>query len=152
MARHLGLDEAQTCQVKWMALLHDIGKVGVPDAVLHKPGPLNDSELALMRRHPEIGARIVSEVEGLRHMAPVILADHERWDGEGYPCGLAGEAIPIASRITLACDAYHAMVSDRPYRAAMSATDAVDELRRNAGTQFDPRVIEALLNVLDLSG
>ena len=148
VARRLGLDAGQTCEVKWMALLHDIGKVGVPDAVLHKPGPLNETEWALMRRHPEIGARIVSEVEGLSHMAPVILADHERWDGTGYPFGLTGESIPIASRITFACDAYHAMISDRPYRAAMSETDAAEELRRNAGTQFDPRVIEALLGVL----
>jgi len=102
-----------------------------------------------MRRHPEIGARIVAEVEGLSHMAPAILADHERWDGLGYPLGLAGEAIPIASRITFACDAYHAMVSDRPYRAAMSHANAVEELRRNSGTQFDPRIVEALLDVLD---
>jgi HD-GYP domain-containing protein (c-di-GMP phosphodiesterase class II) len=84
-------------------------------------------------------------------MAPAILADHERWDGKGYPLGLAGEAIPLASRITLACDAYHAMVSDRPYRAAMSDADAVEELRLNAGTQFDPRVVEALLGALDQS-
>ena len=148
VARQLGLDEEQACEVKWMALLHDIGKVGVPDAVLHKPGSLDESEWALMRRHPEIGARIVSEVEGLSHMAPAILADHERWDGAGYPQGLAGEAIPLASRITLACDAYHAMVSDRPYRAAMSHTDAVEQLRLNAGSQFDPRVVDALLCTL----
>jgi HD-GYP domain-containing protein (c-di-GMP phosphodiesterase class II) len=113
VAGRLGLDQEQACEVKWMALLHDIGKVGVPDAVLHKPGPLDEGEWALMRLHPEIGARIVSEVEGLSHMAPAILADHERWDGTGYPLGLAGEAIPLASRITLACDAYHAMVSHR---------------------------------------
>jgi len=149
VAHRLGLDEEQACEVKWMALLHDIGKVGVPDAVLHKPAPLDESEWVLMRRHPEIGARIVSEVDGLSHMAPAILADHERWDGKGYPLGLAGEAIPLASRITLACDAYHAMVSDRPYRAAMSDADAVEELRLNAGTQFDPRVVEALLGALD---
>jgi hypothetical protein len=92
-----------------------------------------------MRRHPEIGARIVAEVDGLSHMAEVILADHERWDGKGYPQGLAGELIPIASRITFACDAYHAMVSDRPYRAAMSHAEAAAELRLHAGTQFDPR-------------
>ena len=149
VARRLGLDEEQASEVKWMALLHDIGKVGVPDAVLLKPGPLDESEWALMRRHPEIGARIVAEVEGLSHMAPAILADHERWDGLGYPLGLAGEAIPIASRITFACDAYHAMVSDRPYRAAMSHANAVEELRRNSGTQFDPRVVEALLDVFN---
>jgi HD-GYP domain-containing protein (c-di-GMP phosphodiesterase class II) len=105
-----------------------------------------------MRLHPEIGARIVSEVEGLTHMTPAILADHERWDGTGYPLGLAGQAIPLASRITLACDAYHAMVSDRPYRAAMSHLDAVEELKRNAGTQLDPRVVEALLGVLSAAG
>ena len=152
VAGRLGLDEEQACEVKWMALLHDIGKVGVPDAVLHKPGPLDEGEWALMRLHPEIGARIVSEVEGLSHMAPAILADHERWDGTGYPLGLAGQAIPLASRITLACDAYHAMVSHRPYRAAMSHMDAVEELTRNAGTQLDPRVVEALLGVLSAAG
>ena len=147
VAGRLGLDEEQASEVKWMALLHDIGKIGVPDAVLLKPAPLDESEWALMRRHPAIGARIVAEVEGLSHMAPAILADHERWDGLGYPLGLAGEAIPVASRITLACDAYHAMVSDRPYRAAMTHAKAVEELRRNSGTQFDPRVVEALLDV-----
>ncbi|HYP47771.1 MAG TPA: HD domain-containing phosphohydrolase, partial [Thermoleophilaceae bacterium] len=119
VAGGLGLSDAEACDVKWMALLHDIGKVGVPDAVLHKPSALDEDEWVLMRRHPEIGARIVSEVDGLRHMAPAILADHERWDGTGYPLGLAGTAIPLPSRITLACDAYHAMVSDRPYRAAV---------------------------------
>jgi hypothetical protein len=148
----LGLGEEEACEVKWMALLHDIGKVGVPDAVLHKPAPLDEGERALMRRHPEIGARIVSQVEGLSHMAPAILADHERWDGKGYPHGLAGEVIPLASRITFACDAYHAMITDRPYRPAMSHTDAVEELRRNAGTQFDPRVVEALIVVLCTAG
>jgi HD-GYP domain-containing protein (c-di-GMP phosphodiesterase class II) len=101
-----------------------------------------------MRRHPEIGARIVSEVDGLSHMAPAILADHERWDGKGYPLGLAGDAIPLASRITLACDAYHAMTSDRPYRIAMHHTKAIEELKRTAGTQFDPQVVSALLDVL----
>lgn len=148
VAERLGLDEEEACEVKWMALLHDIGKLGVPDAVLHKPGPLNEAEWALMRRHPEIGARIVSEVEGLSHMAPAILADHERWDGQGYPLGLVGAAIPLASRITLACDAYHAMTSDRPYRTAMSHTKAIEELKRTAGTQFDPQVVNALLDVL----
>jgi HD-GYP domain-containing protein (c-di-GMP phosphodiesterase class II) len=152
VADRLGLGAEQACEVKWMALLHDIGKVGVPDAVLHKPGPLDEAEQTLMRRHPEIGARIVAEVDGLSHMAEVILADHERWDGCGYPRGLAGEAIPIASRITFACDAYHAMVSDRPYRAAMSHAEAVAELRLHAGTQFDPRVVEALLGVVDATG
>ncbi len=93
-----------------------------------------------------------SQVEGLSHMAPAILADHERWDGKGYPHGLAGEVIPLASRITFACDAYHAMITDRPYRPAMSHTDAVEELRRNAGTQFDPRVVEALIVVLCTAG
>jgi len=152
VAERLGLDDDKACEVKWMALLHDIGKLGVPDAVLHKPGPLNQSEWALMRRHPEIGARIVSEVDGLSHMAPAILADHERWDGKGYPLGLAGDAIPLASRITLACDAYHAMTSDRPYRTAMTHKKALEELKRTAGTQFDPQVVKALLDVLSSTG
>jgi hypothetical protein len=152
VAERLGLDDEEACEVKWMALLHDIGKLGVPDAVLHKPGPLDEAEWVLMRRHPEIGARIVSEVDGLSHMAPAILADHERWDGQGYPLGLAGDAIPLASRITLACDAYHAMTSDRPYRTAMSHPSAIEELKRTAGTQFDPQVVNALLDVLSTTG
>jgi PAS domain S-box-containing protein len=152
VARRLGLDEAKVQEVEQVAVLHDIGKVAVPDTVLQKAGPLSDSEWELMRQHPGVGERIVGSLQTLAHLAPPIRAEHERFDGNGYPDGLAGDRIPIASRITLACDAFHAMTSDRPYREAMSEEEAREELRANAGTQFDPDVVEALLAELDASG
>jgi two-component system, cell cycle response regulator len=147
VATELGLDGAACAEVETVALLHDIGKIGVPDHVLHKPGPLDDEEWRLMREHPVIGARILSPLPGLSAVATAVRHEHERWDGTGYPDGLAGEAIPLASRIVLACDAYHALVSDRPYRRALSAQDARAELRRCAGTQFDPRVVDAIVSL-----
>jgi HD-GYP domain-containing protein (c-di-GMP phosphodiesterase class II) len=146
-ARVLGLDEAQLLEVRQVAVLHDIGKVGIPDRILLKPGPLTPSEWNVMRRHPEIGARIIDAIASLAHLAPAIRAEHERFDGAGYPDGLAGEDIPLASRIVLACDAFHAMVSDRPYRQALLCSDARAELEANAGSQFDPRVVGALLGL-----
>jgi HD-GYP domain-containing protein (c-di-GMP phosphodiesterase class II) len=102
-----------------------------------------------MRQHPAVGERVVANTESLAHLAPAIRAEHERYDGDGYPDGLHAEEIPIASRITLACDAYHAMTSDRPYRRRLSREQALAELRDNAGTQFDPDVITALLNLVE---
>ena len=148
VGRALGLDGAELAEVGHVALLHDIGKVGVPDAILQKPGPLDDDELELMREHPAIGAHIVASVAGLAHLTAAIRAEHERWDGTGYPDGLAGETIPLASRICLACDAFDAMTTDRPYRAALSRAEAIAELTREAGRQLDPRVVDALLAVL----
>jgi HD-GYP domain-containing protein (c-di-GMP phosphodiesterase class II) len=147
VACRLGLPEDEIADVEQAALLHDVGKMGVPDAVLNKPGPLGDREWAMMREHPMIGERIVSSVEGLAHLAPIIRAEHERWDGEGYPDGLRGEEIPLTSRIVFACDAWHAMISDRPYREALGR-EALDELQKNTGKQFDPRVVLALLDVV----
>jgi PAS domain S-box-containing protein/putative nucleotidyltransferase with HDIG domain len=144
VARHLGLDEDDVAAVEHVAMLHDIGKVGIPDSVLDKRGPLSTEEWALMHEHPAVGARIVASLTHLAHLAPSIRAEHERYDGMGYPDGLAGPAIPVASRITFACDAYHAMTSDRPYRAAMPLCEALRELEDNAGSQFDPVVITAL--------
>jgi response regulator RpfG family c-di-GMP phosphodiesterase len=152
VARRLGLPEEEVADVEQAALLHDVGKLGVPDALLNKPGPLDPEEQALMRRHPVIGERIVSSLEGLAHLAPAIRAEHERWDGLGYPDGLAGEEIPPTSRIVFACGAFHAMISDRPYRRAMGFRRAVEELRAGAGTQFCPRTTEALLGVLEERG
>jgi PAS domain S-box-containing protein/diguanylate cyclase (GGDEF)-like protein len=151
VARRLGLSESDVEQVEQVAVLHDIGKVAVPDSVLQKNGALTPSEWELMRQHPGVGERIVASLQTLSHLAPPIRAEHERYDGGGYPDGLAGDRIPIESRITLACDAFHAMTSTRPYRPPMSEAEARDELRRNAGTQFDPEVIEALLGELDAS-
>jgi diguanylate cyclase (GGDEF)-like protein len=144
----LALDPAQIGRLRTAALLHDIGKVGVPDEILHKPGPLDEREWEIMRQHPVIGERIIRAIPGMGAIARAVRHEHERWDGRGYPDGIAGERIPIEARIILACDAYHAMVSDRPYRKAMSHREAIAELTANAGSQFDPQVIEALVGYL----
>jgi diguanylate cyclase (GGDEF)-like protein len=144
----LALDAEQIATLRTAALLHDIGKVGVPDEILHKDGPLDEREWEIMREHPVIGERILRAIPGLGGVAKIVRHEHERWDGKGYPDGLAGEEIPIGARIILVCDAYHAMTSDRPYRSAMSHSEAVAELTRNAGTQFDPNVAEALVGYL----
>ena len=148
VARELGLDDRAIADVEQVALLHDIGKIGIPDSILRKPAALDDAEWELMRQHPQIGERIVSAVPSLAFLAPALRAEHERWDGSGYPDGLAGRNIPIAARICLACDAWHAMVSDRPYRRALDAEVARAELNRHAGTQFCPATVRALLEVL----
>src|SRR3712207_6358332 len=140
VARRLGLDRAQVEEIRTVALLHDIGKIGVPDRVLHKPTGLDEAEWALMRDHPVIGERILRPLPGLPAVATAVRHEHERWDGGGYPDGLAGEAIPLASRVVLACDAWHALVSDRPYRSALDPDTARAELVRCAGSQFDPAV------------
>jgi diguanylate cyclase (GGDEF)-like protein len=145
VAGALGLDCVEVERVGYAALLHDVGKVAVPDHVLHKPGPLDADEWRLMREHPATGERILRAIPGLGGVARIVRHEHERFDGGGYPDGLAGENIPIGSRIILACDAYHAMTSDRPYRAAMPHDEAVAELVSCSGTQFDPRVVAALI-------
>ncbi len=149
VALGLGLDSRAVEEVRVVALLHDIGKIGVPDHVLHKRGPLDPDEWALMREHPVIGERILRPLPGMAAVADAVRHEHERWDGDGYPDGLRGEAIPLASRIVLACDAYHAMVADRPYRRALGEDEARAELRRCAGRQFDPTVVGALLAHLE---
>ncbi|MDQ3728111.1 MAG: diguanylate cyclase [Actinomycetota bacterium] len=148
VAQALGMDEEDIKDVLAAALLHDIGKVGIPDEVLHKNGPLDAREWEIMHQHPVIGERIMRAIPGMGSIARVVRHEHERWDGGGYPDGLAGEAIPLSARIILACDAYHAMVSDRPYRKAMSHHDAMAELTANAGTQFDPEIVQALVGCL----
>jgi diguanylate cyclase (GGDEF)-like protein len=152
VAARLGLCDDEIVEVAQVALLHDVGKLGVPEAVLQKPGPLDDAEWRIIRSHPATGERVVASIAALAHLAPAIRAEHERWDGMGYPDGLAGDDIPLASRICLACDALHAMTSDRPYRAALSASTAREELVAGAGTQFCPRTVAALLAVLDDPG
>ena len=129
-------------------VLHDIGKLGISDAILHKPGQLDADEWAEMQRHPELGARIL-EHANLRDITGWVLHHHERIDGRGYPHGLAGEAIPVEARILAVADAYEAMTADRPYRAALPLAAARDELRRGAGTQFDRDVVAAFERVLD---
>ena len=150
VARQLELPESNLQQVKQVALLHDIGKIGIPDAILAKPGPLDDAEWQIMHMHPVIGEQIVASVATLASLAPAIRAEHERCDGNGYPDGLTRESIPVASRITFACDAYNAMISSRPYRSQpLNSAAATIELQANAGTQFDPDVITALLSILE---
>jgi putative nucleotidyltransferase with HDIG domain len=142
--RHLGWDSGRVERLHAAGVLHDIGKLGIPDAILQKPGALDDDEWAEMRRHPEIGARIL-EHANLRDIADWVRAHHERVDGRGYPAGLAGGDIPAEARVLAVADAYEAMTADRPYRRSLGAEAAEAELRRAAGTQFDAAVVEALL-------
>jgi len=148
VARRLGLDDAQLREVESVALLHDLGKIAMPDAILRKPGPLTEHEQALMRQHPIVGAQMVSSIPELEHLDPAIRAEHERWDGTGYPDGLAGLAIPVTSRIVFVCDAYHAMTSDRPYRRALTPEAAITEIANESGRQFCPSAAGALLHLL----
>ena len=128
-------------------LLHDIGKIFTPKEILYKPGPLTDEEWAIMRRHPVDGAEILERIAGLKEMADNVRHHHECYDGSGYPDGLKGDQIPIGSRIAAVVDAFDAMVSDRPYRAGMSVQQAIEELRRCQGKQFDPQVVETLITL-----
>ncbi|HEY8581944.1 MAG TPA: HD-GYP domain-containing protein, partial [Capillimicrobium sp.] len=151
VAERLGLTPGEVSEVRIAAALHDVGKLAVPDAILHKPAPLTFEEWAVMREHPLTGARIVEALPGLASLAPIVRAEHERWDGTGYPHGLAGCEIPLAARIVFVCDAYHAMTSDRPYRRAMGHDAAVEEIARQSARQFCPRASAALLEVLGAS-
>jgi len=136
----LGLSGVELLELELGSRLHDVGKLRVPQAILRKPGPLSDPERNVMRLHAPWGAELVGEIPGLEAVALVVRFHHERFDGHGYPDGLAGERIPLASRVLAACDAYGAMTSDRPYRRALSPAAALRELGRCAGAQFDPRV------------
>ncbi|HST39103.1 MAG TPA: diguanylate cyclase [Conexibacter sp.] len=147
VGRRLGLAGERLDEVARAAELHDIGKIAVPEAVLHKPGPLDDDEWRLMRQHTVIGDRILSASPAMRQVALLVRASHERWDGGGYPDGLAGEAIPLGARIVAVCDSYSAMTSDRPYQVPLRHAEAIAELRRCAGAQFDPRVVDAFCAV-----
>jgi diguanylate cyclase (GGDEF)-like protein len=148
LADALGLDEGQVTIVRLASLLHDVGKIAVPDEVLFKAGPLNAEEWAQMKRHPAAALHVLREIRAIHDATPAILHHHEHYDGSGYPDGLKGEDIPVASRILLVTDAFDAMTSDRPYRKAMPVEAAIAELKRNSGSQFDPRVVEAFLRVL----
>jgi diguanylate cyclase (GGDEF)-like protein len=143
VALQLGLSPAQVETVEKAARLHDVGKVAIPEAILRKPAPLDAEEWMFIRRHTVIGQRIVSAAPALEEVGELILSSHERWDGTGYPDGLAGTEIPLGARIVAVCDAYDAIVSDRPYASARTHEEAIAELRRSAGTQFDPEVVEA---------
>jgi diguanylate cyclase (GGDEF)-like protein/putative nucleotidyltransferase with HDIG domain len=149
VGRRLGLEDEDLRFLEYGALLHDIGKIGIPGYILNKPGPLDDDEAAIMREHPVIGERIVASVPFLARIRPVVRAEHERWDGSGYPDGLSGQRIPIESRIIHACDAFQAMCSDRPYRRARPRDWILKEIRGQAGRQFDPNVADVLLQVIE---
>jgi putative nucleotidyltransferase with HDIG domain len=149
VAGHMGLDELQRRNVEFGALLHDIGKVAIPNEIVNKSGPLTDQEWKLMRTHTVTGQRMLDRVGGLmREVGAIVRASHERWDGGGYPDGLAGAEIALEARIICACDAYSAMTTTRSYRRAMPVAAAIAELVRCAGTQFDPAVVDALVRVI----
>jgi len=149
MGRHLGLTEETLFVVEIASLLHDIGKIGIPDEILQKPGPLESGEYELVKQHPEQGSRMIDRILYLEQAVPQVLAHHERFDGSGYPRGLAGEDIPLPGRIIAVADVYDAMTSDRRYRKAMGRERALAVIREGAGKQFDPGVVEALLAVVD---
>jgi HD-GYP domain-containing protein (c-di-GMP phosphodiesterase class II) len=149
VGRELGLDERALKHLELGALLHDIGKIGIPSDVLAKPGRLTAAERTIVQTHPELGERIIAPIDRLQVVRPIVRHCHERWDGHGYPDGVAGEDIPLESRIIFVCDAYHAMTTDRPYRRRLSHREAVRRLAEGAGSQFDPNVVEVALRVLD---
>ena len=149
MAEQLALPPEQRITLLEAAALHDVGKVGIPEAILDKPGPLDEQEWEFMKTHTQIGERILSAAPALSQAAKIVRSTHERYDGHGYPDGLAGDGIPLAARVIAVCDEYDAMITNRPYRAAMSSEAALSELRRNSGTQFDPAVVTAFAAVLE---
>ena len=149
VADHLEVDGEERDEISRAAELHDVGKMAIPDAILSKPGPLDPAEWEFMRKHTLIGERIIAAAPALVPIARLVRSSHERWDGAGYPDGLAGEAIPFGSRIVFCCDAFDAMTSDRPYSVAMHPARALEEIARGAGTQFDPRVAAALRTVVE---
>ena len=147
IATRMGIDGPELDEIGRGALLHDIGKIGVPDSILLKAGPLTASEWVMMRRHPDIGFRILEAIEFLRKPAQIVLSHQERWDGQGYPRKLVGEEIPLGARIFMLADTLDAMTSDRPYRKAATFAAARQEIGRCAGTQFDPHCAEAFLSL-----
>ena len=146
VAWQMGLRKEEERRIEKAAILHDIGKIGVADAVLAKPGPLDNAEWAEMRRHPELGYRMLQRIDFLKDAAEIVHAHHEHYDGSGYPRGLKGDEIPLGARIFAVVDAYDAMTSYRPYRKARPHRKAVEEIVRNSGIQFDPDVVRAFLD------
>ena len=149
VGRRFKLDSEQLDELRRAAELHDIGKLALPEEILNKPGPLSESEQLFIGQHTIIGERILNVAPALRQVASLVRSSHERWDGQGYPDRLAGTASPLGARIIAACDAYDAMTSTRPYQARRSREDAIAELRRRSGSQFDPDVVAALCEHLE---
>jgi putative two-component system response regulator len=154
LARRSGANSWSEEQIRLAAMLHDVGKIGIPDAILLKPGPLNDEEFTIIKRHPALGSSLLAEGESplLRLAAEIALTHHERWDGRGYPHGLAGDAIPVFGRIAAIADAFDAMTSDRVYRPALPVGEALSEIRGERGRQFDPTLVDAFASALDELG
>ncbi len=148
-ARELGLSEDEIAAVQLAAMFHDVGKIGIPDSILNKPSQLTDDEWRVIKEHPIIGAKLIQQIDSLTAVIPGILYHHERYDGRGYPNGLAGDRIPLSAQIIAVADAYQAMTSNRPYRKALGRDHALGELRRCAGTQFNPRVVDAFICALE---
>lgn len=148
IAAELGVDPVQQRAIRYAALTHDLGKLAVPNEILHKPGPLTEAEWEIMRRHTIVGSEMLARIPFFDDVHRLVRGHHERWDGGGYPDGLRGEAIPVGARILCVCDSFNAMTTSRPYRVAMSQEAAVEELRRCAGSQFDAEVVAALRRVL----
>lgn len=147
VAQVMGITESDMGWIRYGAILHDVGKIGIPDSILLKPGKLNAEEWEQMKRHPELGFRMLQHIEFLRPALDIVLSHQERYDGTGYPSGLSGKEIPLGARIFAVVDTFDAMTSNRPYRAALSIEMARDEVRRFSGSQFDPRVTEAFLSI-----
>jgi putative nucleotidyltransferase with HDIG domain len=148
-AEELGLDPREQQELETAALLHDVGKIAIPKEILNKPARLTDEEFELMKSHTVAGQALLDRVGGrLARVGEIVRSCHERWDGGGYPDGLRGEEIPLAARIVFCCDAYSAMTTDRPYRAAMDSFAALDELRANSGSQFEPTIVDAVCKVV----
>ena len=150
ISMQLGVEERRALRLG--AILHDVGKIGISDRILLKPGPLTDEEWDQMKKHPAIGERMLEGIDFLAPALPIVRHHHERWDGKGYPDRLAGRAIPVGARIVAVCDAFDAMTSDRPYRPAMDVDSACAELERNAGTQFDAECVEILVDAVSKLG
>jgi putative nucleotidyltransferase with HDIG domain len=149
IAKAIGVEANELRQIARGAFLHDIGKMGIPDIILRKPGPLTDEERAIMRKHSEIGYAVLEKIPFLREPADIVLSHQERYDGTGYPRGLKGEQIPLGARIFAIADTLDAMISDRPYRKALPLSEARAEIERFAGTQFDPKVVQVFLKMPD---
>jgi len=147
LARAYGLGEAELVQIRWGALLHDIGKMGVPDSILLKPGPLTDEEWVKMKMHPTLAYEMLSPIRYLHQALEIPYSHHEKWDGSGYPHGLKGTQIPLAARIFAVVDVWDALRSDRPYRPGWPEAKVCDHIRDAAGTHFDPQVVDIFLQI-----
>ena len=148
IGRELQLSQSDLDDLQLLSKLHDIGKIGIDDHILNKPGKLDEEEWKIMKQHPEIGYRIVMTTPQLSHIADHILYHHERWDGKGYPAKLKGEEIPLLARILSVADAFDAMTEDRIYRRALSREEAIKEIKDNAGSQFDPKIAQIFIDLL----